>query len=322
MTGQSKVSRRQKSRVARQGVAKDEAAKPKRGRGRPQKVFSENDEVNEACKRAHNSWDFTDFEGPEDPERVLDLWTHFKLNTLIICEEVCPKTSTLHWQGRIVLPRKIRFEAFKKLLHPRVHIEPSVCQHDDNYCRKMTSKRVCDIDRRHKGKRLVFAEQLDAIENSGASLRDCQRLEGANWQSQRSAEMCMKYNEPPREVAPRQVHLINSKADKRKMFSAVESLSEMYVLSNKVFWDGYDAHKHIYVDQKKLKFSIEELEDLIDEFPFRVGRYGRQARHDHVYISGLSSDECRILNLVPSGLLRGMSGLELMGSLLQSSKDQ
>lgn len=262
-------------------------------RGRPRKTYSLDAAKDAELHKPHDCWDFTDYVVPYTaiPEAVcpgvgterMDIWKDLEFKTLEIAHEICPQTGQPHGQGRIRFLRKYRFTQLKKLLPPDVHIEPSACTLDDNYLRKHDSVTLVRIDHRHQGRRNIFKEQVSAIE-AGATVRECIMMEGANYQSIRNAEITMKYLEPEREYAPREI----------KQVPDDEVPAGVYRLANATHWDGYDAHQAIYVNQQELRLSMPYLRKILGPSPTRVG-HGRQARFDTVYITGLSEDERRAL---------------------------
>lgn len=118
------------------------------------------------------------------------------------------------------------------------------------------------------------------IQAGTANIRDCSELEGANYQSIRSAELLMKYYEPERPQAPREVKYVNS--------TLVPAGT--YILGNKLHWDGYDAHKAIYINQAVCNISWPQLMQHLSSCPHRVG-HGRQALFDTVYLWGCDTAE-------------------------------
>jgi len=270
-------------------------------RGRPKKVFSTDPEKDAQMHKPHECWDFTDYVVPYQPlmeysdasdlnapaKQRMDFWTGLgdSIKTLEIAHEVCPDTQRPHGQGRIRFTRKIRFDALKKILPPDVHFEPSVCTKCDMYLRKHDSITLVKIDNRHQGKRNIFREQHDAIK-TGATVTECAQMDGANYQSVRSAELLMKYIEPERPTAPREVIYVNS-------FDEVPA-GVYRVPADHRFWDGYDAHSAIFIFQPLLNMSIHHLSQLTGPAPFRLPK-GRQARFDTVYIYGASHDDRNLL---------------------------
>lgn len=264
-------------------------------RGRPKKVYHEDPEKDYWFHQPHDTWDFTDYVVPfcalspsqcdgVGTERY-DFWTRLEVKTLEIAHEICPDTDRPHGQGRVRFPRKIRFEALKKILPPDVHFEPTKCCKDDNYLRKHGSVTLIKVDNRHQGRRNIFREQGDAIA-AGATIRECRVMEGANYQSIRSAELLMKYIEPERPIEPREVILVAN---------AAQVPMDVYRVQDR-YWDGYDAHDAIYIRHGITNFSIAIMSQLTGPAPFRVCR-GRQARYNKIYISGLDAGEIRQLRL-------------------------
>lgn len=262
-------------------------------RGRPRKVHSEDEKLNESLKSPHSSWDFTDhplFANGELDEERLSYWQRWcdpdGCLTLEIADEVGTQTEKRHGQGRITFRRKYRRTQLQKLW-PDIHWEPTKCQQDCLYLRKPYQPTIIKYDGRHQGRRNVFAEQKEAVKG-GANIRDCSELPGANYQSLRSAELLMVYHEPERIQATREVHIVAS--------SQAPMPTNVYRLNDMRFWNGYDAHSDVYINQRVCKLTLPQLRMVMGPAPFRVGR-GRQARYDHIYISGLDTDERKALDL-------------------------
>lgn len=260
--------------------------------GRPRKVYSKNAAVDAEYHKPHVSWDFTDpclyVDGAVSDER-LEAWRRWcgedGCKYLEIAGEA-GETGYLHGQGRVVFRRAYRLPQLKKLF-AEVHWEPTLCKQDCLYLRKHDSTTLLHYDGRRQGARNIFADQTEAI-RGGANLRECATMDGANYQSIRSAELLMAYIEPERPQAARDVNIVSGPA--APMPAAV------YRLRNAAFWDGYDAHKAIYVNQALLKLSRPMLAQILGPAPFRAGRC-RQALYDTVYISGVSSADAKALGL-------------------------
>lgn len=246
----------------------------------------------------HKSWDFTDHALLDQEgtvvQSVFDDWQRWCDNDgasqLEIAAEV-GEQGKWHGQGRLILRRAYRRSQLQKLM-PGVHFEPTKCMQDCLYLRKATMKTILKYDGRRQGQRNVFKEQKQVIEDGG-NIRQCMEMEGANYQSVRAAELMMPYLEPDRPPAPRQVHYAQAET--------VPHGPDVYRLNDIRFWNGYDGQSVVYINQALLKLSIPWLRMICGPMPFRVGR-GRQARHDTVYITGLSQDECIALRVRPQRL--------------------
>lgn len=257
--------------------------------GRPKKQRQQGDDGN-----PHRIWDITDWalydaNNQVIPER-LDMWQHMSredsCKKLMIAGEEAPDTKRMHGQCRITFPCPHRFDYVKKLFGQ--HCEPTVATDDWSYFKKFGSDKLIDVDYKVQGRRNAFAEQKELI-NAGANIRECLDVVGTNWQTIRNGELLMKYIEKPREVSPRIVHIVGDNT------SAMPT--DVYHLTNWNDWYGYDGHKDLYIDQILCKLSIHQLRRCIGSGPFRVSRGLRQAKWDHVYISGLGDEERRALRL-------------------------
>lgn len=254
-------------------------ASPKK-RGRPKKELAHGDDG-----KPHRIYDVTDFalydsDGNIVPER-LQMWTYLAREDCSrkckVAGEECPNTLKWHGQARISFICPHRRDYVIKMFG-KSHVEITIATDDWSYFHKWESVLLIDEDHKTQGKRVIFSQQLQAIKN-GATLSDCFDMEGANYQSVRSAEVALYYKEPLRPVAPRETILIQSIDD--VPFDA-------YRVSGR-YWDGYDAHPVIYINQAKLNYTYIELSEITGRQPFRLGgRYNRSARHDKVYIYGLS----------------------------------
>lgn len=268
--------------------------------GRPRLVLSKNEELDRELHKPHVSWDFTDprlYVLAVDEDRMavdenrLHAWRRWcdgdGCKFLEIAGEA-GETGYLHGQGRVVFRRGYRLSQLKKLFS-EVHWEPSLCRQDCLYLRKADTVTLLHFDARQQGRRCVFAEQNDAI-RAGASIRECAILAGANYQSMRSAELMMAYAEPERPQAPREMKIVSG--------PEAQMPPGVYRLRNAAFWDAYDAHEAIYVNQSLLKLTRPMLAQILGPAPFRAGRT-RQARYDTVYISGLSAVDAKALGVAP-----------------------
>jgi len=272
--------------------------------GRPRKVYSVIKKLDDELHKPHASWDFTDpllfVEGVLAPTR-LEAWQRWcDRDGCKYCEIAAEVSETgyKHGQGRIVFRRGYRLLQLKKLM-PEPHWEPTRCKQDCLYLRKHDSITVLKFDSRAQGARNIFKEQAASI-REGATIRDCANMDGANYQSIRSAELLMAYCEPERPTAPRQIHVVGT---------AAQVPAGVYRLRNAAFWDGYDAHPAVYIDQALLKLPVAALRQICGPAPFRAGR-NRQALHDHVYVSGLNKEAKKALGLEarplsPADIMRG-----------------
>ena len=152
------------------------------------------------------------------------------------------------------------------------------CSIDNLHLRGLRSIRLAYVV--HQNRNYKYQQVLEAIKN-GASLKECaqidpQVLKVPKGDHRNYGEILFECFEPERQVLERQVHYVE------------DGLSTMpkdiYRLSDMRVWDGYDAHKSVYIDQQQCKLTIAELLTA-----------ARQARHDNVYISKLPNEERQAL---------------------------
>ncbi len=256
---------------------------PRRGRGRPRKVRHENDDG-----ASHRIWDITDWalfdtEGNLDEAR-LARWKRLSepdcTRKLMIAKEIAPNMLNLHGQARVSFNCPHSFVYVTKLF-ASLHVEVTKATDDWSYFLKFDSEILIDVDNRKQGQRNVFKQQLEVIKNGG-TVRDCMELPGANYQSVRAAELLMKYHEPPRPQAPRTVQYTPP--------TEWSWTPDSYVVRSKAYWDGYDAHSTIVINNLVCKYTIPELAQIIGVQPHTVS-HGRQARWDHVIITACDAQE-------------------------------
>lgn len=226
--------------------------------------------------KPHKTWSGTDW---DVTEKNVEWYKSLTINRSIGSLEEATTTEGEHLQWQITFPYAHRFSFMKKLA-PKAHLEPTVCHKEDNYQRKQDSVLLWDIDNTKQGRRPVFQEQKLAIA-AGATMSDTLDFQGANYQSVRSAELLMKYTEPPRAVSHDLVVIDNL------------SMPEIYTLSPRLFkpmslsnWEGYDADPDVLVDCLYHKVSLEQYLELTGPYPFRVPcKFGsRQARYKRIFI--------------------------------------
>ncbi len=252
-------------------------------RGRPKKVLAEGDDG-----KPHRIYDITDFSLYDADNNIvparLEMWTHLSgddcSRKLKLAGEECPNTGKWHGQARISFNCPHRW-AYVIKLFGNSHIEITVATDDWSYFHKWESVLLLNVDYRKQGARVVFAEQNIAIAQ-GATLKECAELPGANYQSVKSADLMMKLYEPERTTAPRELIHVDSA-------SSVPPGVYRVPTSDLRWWDKYDGHKSIFINQAVLNINVPLLSQLTGSAPFTVNRT-REARYDTVYVYGLNKD--------------------------------
>lgn len=218
------------------------------------------------------SWDFTHF---SYTDAHIAWYDTLEVGSLVLSKEVCPDTGREHLQGRVRFKRMYRFAAVKKLFPDGVHLEKSVCQSDDNYCRKADSVRLIDKDNRRPGARTDLPALLERVQ-SGQSLAQCIGTI-TNYQQFQCCLAMLRYFEPARPYA-------------RRLCSYVEAVTvpcSAYQVCELAYWEGYDAHQAIVCNGRRLNLQRRDVRNVLDPSPYRVNvKFGsRQALYDQVFFT-------------------------------------
>lgn len=209
-------------------------------------------------------------------------------NVLTCYGEICPETGKPHLQFHITFKRAYSFKALKKL-HETVSWRAQYCQQDNNYVRKRTSILLIDIDnRKKKGGRSDLDEARSTV-SSTLSMREVVK-NTTNCQAIRSSEIWLKYNEPVRAIQPITVHWYygGTGTGKTRQVFEMHDPEEVYRPVNYKWWEGYDGHKVVLLDDLRKDFcKFHELLTLIDIYPYKVECKGgsRQIQATTFYIT-------------------------------------
>lgn len=195
----------------------------------------------------------------------------YNFDYLIIGKEV-GENGTPHLQGYCRKNTQVRFKALVKLM-PRAHIECARGDADDNikYCSKDGDFEEIGERPKGQGKRTDLDLVKETIKKTG-KIRDVVDI-ATNLQQIKIAEMIIKYIEPKRDWKPN-VIWIYGKSGTGKSRRAYEMLPEAFRKSNSTrqWWDGYDAHSDVIIDDVKFedqKYYLSLLE-LLDRYECRI----------------------------------------------------
>lgn len=191
---------------------------------------------------------------------------------LIYGEEVAPKTKTPHLQAYIYYKDTKTFSAMKKRLPKGAHIEKTKGSPQQNkvYCSKdgkFTEFGECP----KQGKRNDLSDIREAIDQ-GKTMNDIIDI-AKNYQCLKSAEIILKYRERKRDWKP-SVHWFYGETETGKTRKAYELLENPFRKTNHSgkWWDGYDAHSHVILDDIKdtSRDMYSTLLELLDRYETRV----------------------------------------------------
>lgn len=191
--------------------------------------------------------------------------------------ESCPETGRRHVQGYARFSSQLRISTLQGAM-PGGHFEIAKGKEEENiaYCTKQESR--VDGPWIHgepakPGKRTDIAKAREIVISGGGMRKVVDEVN--SYQAIKCAEVILKYKEKPRSWKP-EVRWYHGSTGSGKTRSAVEEFPDAYVTSrNLKWWEGYDAHDVVIVDDYRKDFcTFHELLRLLDRYEFRIENKG------------------------------------------------
>ena len=203
-------------------------------------------------------------------ENSLNVLVNCGFSYLIVGEEVGEK-GTPHYQIYVEFNDALTFTACIKRFKKKCHIE--VAQADEEKNREYCSKQNVIFEEgtpKTQGKRNDLKEVKIAIQQK-KNIREMLEDEIiVNYQGLKTAESLMRYIEPERKTPP-EVIWRYGKAGTGKSKWVYENYKEVFVPVNFKWWEGYDGHKVVLLDDLRGDFcKYHEFLKLTDRYPYRV----------------------------------------------------
>lgn len=191
--------------------------------------------------------------------------------------ERCPSTQRIHLQAYARFDRAVAFSTAKSLFG-ECHLEPAKGTEESNisYCSKEDSKCAGPFHFgvvARAGNRSDLSTARDIVKSTGR-VRDV--VESVtSFQAIRVAEVFLKYLEPGRDFKS-EVFWYHGNTGSGKTHSAVTENEDVWVSQKNLrWWDGYDAHKTVVIDDFRRDFcTFHELLRILDRYPYRVETKG------------------------------------------------
>lgn len=227
-------------------------------------------------KKSSKSWRVCEF---DVSDKRIQFYKDLDKKRMAIGKEICPHTKKPHMHVYICFYRPYRWNAFGKLLGSgKPHYEIALVD-DWNYELK-------DMDYILEDNRQGQRNDLAKIRNV-TKVRDI--VDEVNYQGIRHAEIVLKYKEAKRMFKP-EVYWIHGPTgtEKTKRIYDKEKLDDIFVPINFKWWEGYDAHEVVIIDDFRRDYcKFHELLKLLDRYPFRVETKGgsRQLLAKRMYIT-------------------------------------
>lgn len=215
------------------------------------------------------SWCFT----YNNPDKEYD-YKKIACRYMIVGDEKGELKNTPHHQGYVMFPLKKSLKKLKKIMPEGCHLEIAKGSPQQNiaYCSK--EKIYYEFGERPKmGKRNDILTVKEIVKNKGG-MKDI--IESVNsYQAMRCGELILKYHEQPRTEKPT-VKWYWGKTGTGKTRSAYAECKDPWMSGkNLKWWEGYDAHKHVIIDDFRKDFcTFHELLRLLDRYPYRIENKG------------------------------------------------
>lgn len=184
-------------------------------------------------------------------------------------------SGTPHLQGYVYFESPRSFNSVKKSM-PRAHLEiakgsplqaSSYCKKDGDFYEKGTLP--------SQGKRNDLEEVRDII-SSGLGMREIVD-KASSYQSIRSAELILKYKEKKRDWKPEVIWVFGPSGSGKTRWAydnyPPDDIHKQPATETKWF-DGYDAHPVVILDEVDMDTSYSALKELTDRYPMRVHHKG------------------------------------------------
>lgn len=190
-------------------------------------------------------------------------------------QEIAPTTGTPHIQGYISFPNQRSSNAIRKLLS-NSFVQPAKGSPQSNYdyCTKEESE-IYEIGNKPSGQgsRTDIVEIVNKIEQ-GASAKDI-ILSGIQPTHLKMVDTLFKYVEKARNWKPH-VKWYYGETGSGKSKAAFEELPDAYVaMSTAKWWEGYDAHPNVIIDDMRGDFcKFHELLRILDRYAHRIETKG------------------------------------------------
>lgn len=205
---------------------------------------------------------------PTDKEKILALGVKYVLFQLEEGEQGTP-----HYQGMIVANSPIRLKSVKEMI-PRAHWEQtrSVPASID-YCSKEDSRIEGPWEAGQKpkgrGKRTDLDDVAETIQSGASLVEVAQTYPVQVIKFHRGIQTLRNLQIPPRNEPP-EVYVYTGKTGTGKSRKAFEEAPDAYFKPDGDWWDGYDAHEDVIIDDFACDMKLTQLLRLCDRYPMKV----------------------------------------------------
>lgn len=219
---------------------------------------------------------------------------------MVYGHEECPDTGRKHLQGYVYFPKRgKRFKGVKALFPRETHIEAAKGSPSQNkaYCTKSDKEGFFEFgDLPAQGKRSDIDDVREWIEQ-GDSMRQIVK-KARSYQSMKAAEMILKYSDPIADRRDVEVYWFWGPTGAGKSHTARAEAgppaSVFTAHATGQWWDGYDNHPVILIDDYRTNFcTFSWLLRLLDVYAMQLPIKGgfRDLRATKIYITSPKNPE-------------------------------
>lgn len=218
-------------------------------------------------KTRSRGWHFTNY--------VLEFtYETLECDYIIVGDEICPKTGRPHHQGYMYSKARPTRKTIRAMLPPGTHVESAKGSPQQGYAYCTKEKILYERgDRPMMGKRNDIVKVREILKETG-SMREVVRNVNS-YQACRMGELILKYDERKRDFKPT-VRWYWGPTGSGKTKTAMEETKDPWVSGkNLKWWEGYDAHSHVIIDDFRKDFcTFHELLRILDRYEFRIENKG------------------------------------------------
>lgn len=226
----------------------------------------------------YRRWVFTSYdptiishcESGGDPTRIQALLKD--MSFCIYQLERCPETLKLHVQGYSRFSRPKRLGGVRSMFEAHWEGAKGNEQANIKYCSKTASREAgpwrAGLETQ-QGKRKDLEVARELIKSCGKIAKVAEVV--SSYQALKGAEVLIKYLEPKRNFKP-EVRWYHGSTGAGKTRDAMEEFPDAYMSGkNLKWWEGYDAHDAVVVDDFRADFcTFHELLRILDRYEYRV----------------------------------------------------
>lgn len=236
----------------------------------------------------------------------------------LIGQETCPTTGTPHIHVYMELKAQKTFSKIKKDF-PRANIKVAKGNAEQNLGYLSKEKLIHEEGTpKQQGKRTDI-EQVREMIQEGNNMRDILQI-ATSVQTIRMAEIHLKYYEKKRDWKPHVKWYYGETGTGKSKRAFEESVDPYVCLDTIKWWEGYDGHKHVIIDDMRGDFcKFHQLLKLLDRYEYKVECKGgsRQLLAEQIIITTCYTPEQMFGNKTDEDLAQLLRRIDILEEISQ-----